>query len=47
MGPEQAKLFGSKSYEELVSLCKDVMIGIWYGDFYSTNDNYPYMIERH
>lgn len=37
----------AKSYEELVDLCdSDVILGVWYGDFYSTNDNYPFLVER-
>jgi hypothetical protein len=30
----------------LSEICKKVIIAIWYGDFYSTNDNYPFLIER-
>ena len=44
--PELLKLSGAKTYEDLLSISKHVVLAVSYGDFYSTNDNYPYMCER-
>ena len=27
-------------------MCKECLIGIAYGDFYSTNEAHPYMVDR-
>jgi len=35
------------SYEDLVKICREkIILGVSYGDFYCSNDNYPYLMER-
>jgi hypothetical protein len=36
------KLKEAKTKEDLLELSKEITVGLWYGDFNSPNDGYPY-----
>ncbi len=36
------KIKQAKTKEELIELSKHISVGVWYGDFYSPNDGYPF-----
>lgn len=36
------KLKEAKTKDDLLELSKNITLGLWYGDFHSPNDGYPY-----
>ena len=45
--PELALLGKEKTIDDLYQICKHSYFGLWYGDHYSTNENYPLVNPRY
>jgi hypothetical protein len=43
---ELKKITEAKTHDDLLGLCKNLRLGLWYGDFHSPNDGYPLSMER-